>query len=247
LLKRKHEAVTQSMMHMGLWFAAICLVLQLISGDSSARLIARFQPAKLAAFEGIYKTEPHTPISVVGWVDGRNQEVHSIKIPGALSWLTYRNTNTPVTGLDQIPRDEWPNVPAVFQTYHLMVAMWALMALIAALGLWFWKRKTLPHKKWLLWAMIFSVGFPHIAQQAGWMSTEMGRQPWIVWHQLRTADGVSTSIHSGQVMASIIMFIVIYITLFALFLFLLDRKIKHGPESMDTPEDVYRYPSQVIE
>lgn len=247
ILKRKYKEVSRSMMHIGLWVAVIGLILQLFSGDSSARLIARYQPAKLAAFEGIYRTEPYTPISIGGWVDGKTREVHSWKIPGGLSWLTYHNARTPVTGLDQIPRDEWPNVPVVFQTYHIMVAMWCLMVLIAGLGMWFLKRGTLENKKWLLWAMIGSVGLPHIAQQAGWMSAEMGRQPWAVWQQLRTVDAVSTSINSFQVLASIIMFIVIYTTLFILFIFLLDRKIKHGPDLIDTPEEMYRYPGPVVE
>jgi len=243
LLRQRHLEIARPMMRLGLWFAMIVLVLQLFSGDSSARLIAKYQPAKLAAFEGIYKTQESTPISVVGWVDPKTETVHSLKIPGGLSLLTYRNFKTPVTGLDQIPKDEWPKVPIVFQTYHLMVMMWALMFLVAALGLWYWKRGKLEKTRWLLWTMIFSVGFPHIAQQCGWISTEMGRQPWIVWKILRTSEGVSTNISAPQVVGAITMFIVIYLLLFALFLFLLDRKIKQGPEEMreEIPyRDVYR-------
>lgn len=232
LLKGRYTKIARSMMRIGLSFAMISLVLQLISGDSSARLIAKYQPAKLAAFEGIYKTEPATPISIVGWVDGKTEEVHSIKIPGGLSFLTYRDLATPVTGLDKIPRDEWPNVPLVFQTYHIMVFMWAIMFLIAFLGFFYWKKDSLQNQRWLLWPMVFSVGLPHIAQQCGWISTEVGRQPWIVWKVLRTSDGVSTAIVKEQVFGSITMFVVIYTLLFILFLFLLDRKIKHGPEEV---------------
>ena len=241
-LRRQHEAIARSMMRLGLWMAMISLILQLISGDSSARLIAKYQPAKLAAFEGIYKTEPRTPISVIGWVDAKNETVHSVKIPSGMSLFTYHDLTTPVTGLDQIPRDEWPNVPVVFQTYHIMVTMWALMFLIALLGLWHWRKNRLHEKRWLLWPMIFSVVLPHIAQQCGWISTEVGRQPWIVWKLLRASEGVSTSISSNQVFGSIIMFLVIYTLLFALFLFLLDRKIKHGPEEVRSkPDDlIYR-------
>ncbi|HSX37563.1 MAG TPA: cytochrome ubiquinol oxidase subunit I [Chlamydiales bacterium] len=230
MLKKRHLAIARSMMRLGLIVAVTALALQLLSGDSSARLIAKFQPAKLAAFEGIYETAPSTPISVFGWVDVKSQEVHSLKLPGALSFLTYRDFTTPVAGLDQIPRDEWPNVAFVFQTYHLMVMMWTLMASIAILGLIYWKKKKLARTKWLLWLMIFSVLLPHIAQQAGWISTEVGRQPWIVWKLLRTSEGVSTSIQPGQVQGSLLMFTVIYLLLFSLFLFLLDRKIKDGPE-----------------
>lgn len=237
LLKDKHREIANAMMKIGLGLGMLSLVLQLISGDSSARLVAKYQPAKLAAFEGIYKTEEATPISVIGWVDKAQEKVHSIKIPGALSLMTYHDLKTPVQGLDQIPRDEWPNVPFVFQTYHIMVTMWALMFFIALFGIYYWYKGTLAHKKWLLWSMIFSVLLPHIAQQCGWISAEVGRQPWIVWKVLKTSEGVSTAIHSGQVFGSITMFLMIYILLFVLFIFLLDRKIKHGPEEISTAPD----------
>ncbi len=237
LLKQKHQKIAKSMMSIGLGFAMISLILQLVSGDSSARLVAKYQPAKLAAFEGIYKTEPSTPISVIGWVDSANEKVHSIKIPGALSLMTYHDFKTPVQGLDQVPRNEWPNVALTFQTYHIMVMMWGLMFFIASLGLYYNWKKTLHQKKWLLWPMIFSVGFPHIAQQCGWISAEVGRQPWIVWKLLRTSEGVSTAISAGQVFGSITMFVFIYILLFSLFIFLLDRKIKHGPEEIRSDQD----------
>jgi cytochrome d ubiquinol oxidase subunit I len=123
-----------------------------------------------------------------------------------------------------------------------MVMMWGIMFMIALLGIYYWKRKTLETKKWLLWSMIFSVLLPHIAQQCGWICAEVGRQPWIVYKVLRTSDGVSKSIVASQVFGSITMFIVIYLLLFALFIFLLDRKIKHGPEMMGSEYDdlIYR-------
>lgn len=240
LLKKKHKEIAASMMHIGLIVAMLSLILQLVSGDSSARLVARYQPAKLAALEGIYKTVPSTPISVIGWVDGKNETVHSIQIPGALSLMTYRDLHTPVPGLDKVPRDEWPNVPLTFQTYHIMVAMWMIMFLIALLGFYHWRKNRLQQRSWLLWAMVFSVLLPHIAQQCGWICAEVGRQPWIVWKTLRTSEGVSTNIVSNQVFGSITMFVIIYILLFALFIFLLDRKIKEGPD------EVRSHPSDLI-
>ncbi len=244
MLKKKHVDISRSMMKMGLLVASISLALQLFSGDRSAKIVAKYQPSKLAAMEGIYTTEPYTPISVFGWVNTKERTVTSLKIPGGLSFLTYGDPEKPVTGLDQIPRDEWPNVQAVFQTYHTMIAMWGIMVLIAGFGSWYWYKGQLGEKRWLLWAMVFSVGLPHIAQQTGWITAEMGRQPWIVWKMLRTSEGVSTSIVAGQVIGSIIMFIIIYLLLFALFLFLLDRKIKHGPEEIHKKKDdqVYRDP-----
>lgn len=242
LLKKRHLPIARSMMKIALVTAFVTCILQLASGDRSAKLIAKYQPGKLAAFEGNYVTQEYTPISLIGWVDAKNQKVHSLSIPGGLSFLTYSDFKTPVMGLDQIPRDEWPNVAVVFQTYHIMVMMWAMMFGISVLGMWYWRRRTLENKKWLLWAMIFSVALPHIGQQAGWASAEIGRQPWIVWKLLRTTEGVSNSVNTGQLFGSITMFVMVYILLFSLFLFLLDRKIKHGPEDANLHQDdlIYR-------
>jgi cytochrome d ubiquinol oxidase subunit I len=244
MLVKRHLDQARTMMKIGLGVAAATLLLQLFSGDRSAEIVAEYQPAKLAAMEGVYKTIPYTPISVIGWVDGKNEEVHSIAIPGVLSFLATGDFAKPVTGLDQIPRDEWPNVPLVFQTYHIMVLTWGIMFLIALAGCWYWRKNKLEETRWVLWPMVFSVILPHIAQQAGWITAEAGRQPWIVWKVLRTTDGVSTSIVPGQVMGSIGMFIAIYLLLFALFIFLLDRKIKQGPEEVrSSPGDlIYRDP-----
>jgi len=238
LLRGKHLVIARSMMHVGIVTAFICCLLQLLSGDSSARIAAKYQPAKLAAFEGNFVTQEYTPASVIGWVDG--ERVHSISIPGLLSFMTYRNFKQPVMGLDQIPRDEWPNVPLVFQTYHIMVLMWGVMFLIALFGFWHWWRGTLEKRRWLLWAMVYGVGLPHIAQQAGWISAEVGRQPWIVWKILRTSEGVSKSVSAGQLFGSITMFLMIYILLLCLFLFLLNLKIKHGPEEVVDTVTQYR-------
>ena len=244
LLKKRHLSIATSMMKIGLVTALITCLLQLVSGDRSAKLIAKYQPAKLAAFEGNYVTQEYSPLSLFGWVDAEKQKVYSLRIPGGLSFLTYSNFKQPVTGLDQIPRDEWPNVPVVFQTYHLMVLTWGLMFGVAVLGIWFWLKGQLAEKRWLLWVMIFSVALPHIGQQAGWISAEMGRQPWLVWKLLRTNDGVSGAICPFQVAGSIAMFLFVNVLMFALFLFLLDRKIKHGPdEAPQRPDDlIYRDP-----
>lgn len=243
LLKKRHVEMAVSMMKLGLAVAAGALILQLFSGDQSARLIATYQPAKLAALEGLYKTVPSTPISVIGWVDSEKEVVHSLQIPAALSFLTYRDLHTPVMGLDQIPRDEWPNVPLVFQTYHLMILLWVVMTFVTIGTLIQLYRNRLMASRKLLWLLVISVSFPHIAQQCGWISTEVGRQPWIVYKLLRTSDGVSPHLHVSQLVGSITMFVCIYLLLFALFLFLLDRKIQHGPEEGPIQDDqLYRDP-----
>ena len=228
-LKKRHMEFAQPMMKIGLWAAAIVLILQLISADVTARGVAFNQPSKLAAMEGVYQTQKATPLTLFGWVDKENQTVKGIQIPGLLSYLIYRDFEKPVTGFDQIPIDERPPIQVVFQTYHLMIAMWGLMALTTIAALYLLKKKKLAKAKWVLWALIFSVFFPQIANQTGWMTAEIGRQPWIVYGLLKTTHGVSQTINAAQVGMSITMFIVIYTLLLFLFLFLLDRKIKHGP------------------
>lgn len=239
-LKNRHMAFARPTMKISLWAAVIVLVLQLISADVTARGVAFNQPSKLAAMEGIYQTKKAAPLTLVGWVDTENQTVKGIKIPALLSFLIYRDFETPVTGFDQIPVDERPPIQVVFQAYHIMIAMWGLMALVTLIALILWKKKKLAKSKWALWWLIISVIFPQIANQTGWMTAEVGRQPWIVYGLLRTEHGVSPTINATQVGMSITMFIIIYVLLFFLFLFLLDRKIKHGPVEEVEHELIYR-------
>ncbi len=246
MLKKKHLEFSRVCMKLGLIAGSIVLVLQLISADSTARGVAVNQPIKLAAIEGLYETVPYTPIGVVGWVDPKAEKVHGIKIPGVLSFLVSRNFETPVKGLNEFPKDEWPNVPVLFQTYHLMIALWAAMVVCVLLAFYFWRKKTLENAKWTLRALVFSVLFPAIANQAGWFTAEMGRQPWVVYKLLRTQDGVSASLKAGQVVSSITMFACLYTLLFVLFIYLLNHKIQHGPEddneAGDPTETEYRDP-----
>jgi cytochrome bd ubiquinol oxidase subunit I len=230
LLRNRHLEFARLSMKIALVAGVATVILQLISADLSARLVARYQPAKLAAMEGIFVTEPKSPMAIIGWVDKKEERVNGILVPGLLSFLTYRDVDMPVTGLNAFPKEDWPHVQAVFQMYHLMIYMWGAMTLLVFLGIFFWWRKTLENKKWFLWCLIFSVFLPQVANQAGWFTAEMGRQPWVVYNLLRTKDGISTNINSAQVAGSITMFTIIFILLFILFLFLLNYKIKHGPD-----------------
>ncbi len=240
-LKKRHMDIARSGMKIGLFAALIVLFLQLLSADSTARGVAVNQPSKLAAMEGVYKTAPEgegTPITVFGYVDTKEEKVVGLKIPRLLSLLTNRTLTKPVNGLDKIPRDEWPNVQAVFQAYHLMIAMWGIMLTITLAALVQFLRKKLEKSVLILVALVGSVVLPQIANFTGWMTAEMGRQPWVVWGLLKTKDGLSKMITQQQVFGSIMMFIAIYILLFVLFIFLLNEKIQHGVEGDDAP--VYR-------
>jgi cytochrome d ubiquinol oxidase subunit I len=146
-----------------------------------------------------------------------------------LSYLIDFDSQTPVTGLKAFPPDDRPPVNAVFQSYHLMVAIGFLLILLTVVGAVGWWRRFLFEKRWLLWIFVFSVLLPQIANQAGWFSAEVGRQPWIVYGLLRTSEAISRSVGPGQVILSLILFTIIYILLFVLFIYLLNEKIQHGP------------------
>jgi len=230
LLKKRHISFSYTSIKIGLLIASISLILQLISADSTARGVAKNQPEKFAAIEGVYDTKERTPMTVIGYVNPNTQRVYGIQIPALLSLLAYRDTKIPVVGLKQFPEQDRPNSPIVFQTYHLMIYMWCLMVFVTFFGVLFWAKKSLNRAKWTLRFLLFSAVLPHIANQSGWITAEMGRQPWIVYKLLRTSQGVSPSIVTGYVIGSLIMFTVIYSLLFALFLFLLKNKIYTGPQ-----------------
>lgn len=235
-LKKKHMAFSKTCMKIGLIAAAITLTLQLISADSTSRGVAKHQPSKLAAMEGIYKTEESSPMTLFGWVNEKEEKVTGVSIPGLLSFFVHRDFKTPVTGLDQIPKGDRPPVNIVFQSYHMMVLMWGLMVIATCLATYFLRKNKLQKAKMTLFFLVSSVLFPQIANQVGWMTAEIGRQPWIVYGLLRTTEGVSRNINASQVFGSIMMFICIYILLFILFIYLLNKKIKHGPEEEGTDQ-----------
>jgi cytochrome bd ubiquinol oxidase subunit I len=229
LYRRRHPEFGKASLKVGLWMATLGVILQLISADSTARGVAQNQPVKLAAMEGVFETKPYTPISAFGWVDMEKGEVIGPSFPGGLSFLTYHDFETPVPGLNQFPRSDWPNVQAVFQAYHLMIIMWVLMTTLVVLA-WIWlKRRRLEKARWLLLGLVVSVLFPQIANQAGWATAELGRQPWVVYGVMRTSEGVTPVLDASQVLLSLSLFIGVYILLFAVFVFLMNEKIQHGP------------------
>lgn len=234
MLKKRHRPFAERSMHVALLVAACVILLQLVSGDSSARGVAKNQPIKLAAMEAVYTTtEGGTPLYLGGIVDKTNQTVKGIAVPDMLSMLIYHDTTTPVAGLDQYSEDLWPNVAVVFQTYHAMIAMWTLMCMLALLSFIQWRRRKLADSRWLLRALVISAVLPHIANFCGWCTAEIGRQPWVVQGLLKTSEGLSKNIQASQVWGSLIMFSVMYTLLFSLFIYLLDRKIKEGPQDLE--------------
>ena len=228
LLKGRHVEISKKAFKVTLIIGTIVCLLQLVSGHSSADGVAKNQPEKLAAMEGHFKTAPGDAY-IVGWVDQENEVTHGLSIPKGLSYMVHFDGDAPVTGLDQYPVEDRPGqVNAVFQFYHIMVAIGMfLIALTLYASFLLWRGK-LYNKRWLLHIFVWSVLLPQIANQVGWFAAEMGRQPWIVYKLLRTSEALSKSVSANQILFAIILFTVIYIILFAIFIYLMKKKIVHG-------------------
>jgi len=241
LVKGRHQRLAVKSMKIGLVLALFASLAQWVSGHSSARVVVEHQPAKLAAMEGLYRTGPRSPLHLFGWVDERGERVWGLAVPGALSLLAHGRLDAPVTGLDQFAPEDRPPIQVTFQAFHLMVFVGAMLVALSALGCWLWWRKLWdptgrPWVRAALWVLVLAVVLPQMANQLGWIVAEVGRQPWIVYGLLRTRDGLSAAVGPGAVAFSLALFAAIYLLLFALFLMLLDRKIREGPVLEAGPE-----------
>ncbi|MBN2174517.1 MAG: cytochrome ubiquinol oxidase subunit I [Bacteroidales bacterium] len=230
ILTNRHVELSKKAFRIALVVAAVSAISQLLTGHHSAEGVSKNQPPKLAAFEGHFEKDAPADMYLFGWVDKESQQVYGPKIPGGLSFLIDYDFNAPVTGLNNFPENERPSaVNAVFQFYHLMVALGLFFIALTILGIFLWWRGKLFRYRWLLWVFVIAVVGPQLANQFGWFAAEMGRQPWVVYGLLRTSDALSATVTAEQVLFSLIMFTLIYLLLFLLFIYLLDRKIKAGP------------------
>ncbi len=232
LLKGRHLEFARKTFFLGLIVATVFSFAAPMSGHFQAVTVSKTQPAKLAAFEGLFETTAGgAPLSLMGIVDEKNERLrYELAIPGLLSLMVHEDASAPVTGLDAFPKADRPPVAMSFYTYHAMVALGVLFALLCVVAWFFYWRKTLFHTRWLLWVFVFAVIGPVVANEAGWVAAEVGRQPWIVYGLLRTSDALSKAVGAGQVLTSIVLFIVIYIFLLLLWFSVLNRKIKNGPD-----------------
>jgi cytochrome d ubiquinol oxidase subunit I len=234
LLKKRHVEFARASLRVGLVVSLVASLLQLVSGHDSAVGVARNQPAKLAAFEGLYETTTNAPLTLFGWVDEKSETIKGgVAIPGLLSWLVHGEASQPVLGLREFKPEDRPPVNFTFQLYHGMVAIGFGMIALAALGfLYFW-RGSLLEKRWMLWLLVLSVLGPQLANQWGWFAAEVGRQPWIVYGLMRTSEGLSAVVKAEAVLGSLMLFTAVYLLLFAVFVYLLNDKIQHGPDDAD--------------
>lgn len=228
--KGKYLELSKRAFKIALVVATVVSFTQLISGHSSADGVAVNQPAKLAAMEGHYEKSAPADLYLLGWVDNKKQEVTGIGVPGGLSFLVHQDLNEPITGLNAFPKEDQPNqVNAVFQFYHIMISIGMFLIALSFYACFLWWKGKLFETKWILWIFSFAVLLPQIANQAGWFAAEMGRQPWIVYGHLRTSEGFSQEVSANQIVFSLVLFLVVYSLLFLLFLYSLNKKIKHGP------------------
>jgi cytochrome d ubiquinol oxidase subunit I len=215
------------------------LLLLFPTGDGQGKMVAAHQPITLAAMEGLFETAEGAPLVLIGQPDmERLQLDNPIVVPGALSFLTYKRWNAQVKGLKAFPPDAWPdNIPLLYYSYHVMVGLGTVMIAIMLLSAFFQWRGRLQATPALLWTLMLAVPLPYIATTAGWMTAELGRQPWLVYGLMRTAEGASPRVSVGNGLFTLIGFMGMYLLLGVLFLFVLGREIAHGPEAAVPPRE----------
>ncbi|RYD03934.1 hypothetical protein N752_17785 [Desulforamulus aquiferis] len=207
-----------------------CSLLQGALGHYHAVQVAETQPAKLAAFEGLFETQQGAPLIIFGIPDAEaGRTKMEIALPKMLSFVAFGDFNAEVKGLNDFPRDEWPPLAMTFYPFHLMVALGLYFIALTCWGFWLLIRNKLYDNPLFLKLAFFSIPLPFITNELGWIAAEVGRQPWVVYNLLRTADGVSITVPAYQILFSIIMFALIYVVLFSVWIFLLRKKINLGP------------------
>lgn len=237
LLKGKNKEFHRKSFRIAAAFGCIAAILQPLSGDFSAKDVAKRQPAKLAAMEAHFYTEKRAPLIIGGIPNEEKQTVdYALKIPGLLSFITHGDINTEVTGLDQIPKDEHPPVAITHYAFQIMVGLGMIMLLISILYFYsLWKKHNLMDKKWLLKLFAIATPMGYIAVEAGWTVTEVGRQPWIIYGIMRTADAVTPM---PGIVYSFYLFTAIYLSLSFIVGFMLYRQIKMVDTLYDISEDL---------
>jgi cytochrome d ubiquinol oxidase subunit I len=234
LLWGKFEAYGRIFVRVGVVAALISSVLQIFpTGDGQGRMVALNQPVTLAAMEGLFQTTPGAPIVLIGQPNVDKHKIDNpVEVPNALSFLTYRRWEAEVKGLDAFPQDEWPtSIELLYFSYHIMVGLGTLFIAIAVVAAFLMWRGKLFSGRWMLWILLLALPFPYVANTAGWMTAELGRQPWLVYSLMRTADGYSKTVSAGNGIFTLLGFMGMYMVLGILFLFLVRREIERGPEA----------------
>lgn len=212
----------------------VALVFSLLAvfptGDRNSANVTEYQPIKLAAMEGLFESTNGAPLAIIGMPDTQNKSLlDPIFVPGVLSFLAYGNFSANVKGLNAYAVELWPPVELTYYAYHVMVGLGTIFVAITALAALYLWRKELFQTRWVLWLLMLGMPFPFIANEAGWVTTEVGRQPWIIYGLMKTAQGVSPTVESGETLFTLIGFAGMYFLLGVLFLYLILREIAEGP------------------
>jgi cytochrome d ubiquinol oxidase subunit I len=236
LLTKRDEGYGGTFVKGGVLVGVVAAVLQLFpTGDMQGKMIADNQPITLAAMEGLFETQDSAPLVILGQPDVQKRQLDNpLQIPSMLSFLTYKKWTAHVRGLDAFPEDQWPDVILLlYYSYHVMVGLGTIfiaVLVLAALLLW---RGKLYESRGMLWLLMICVPLPFIANTAGWMTAELGRQPWLIYGLMRTAHGISPRVSAGNAWFTLIGFMGLYTVVGILWLFLLYREIEIGPEPGD--------------
>ena len=230
-LAQRDEPFGRAFLQHGILVACLFSALTIFpTGDRNGADITTYQPLKLAAAEGLFHSERGAPLALIGMPDvKRRLLLDPVVVPSALSFLAYGNFNANVRGLETYPTDLWPPVELTYYAYHVMVGLGTIFIGIGALAALFLWRGRLERAHWLLWLILLCVPFPYIANEAGWVVAEVGRQPWIVYGLLKTTQGISSNVSAGEALFTLIGFMGMYFLLGTTFLFLSLRQIGKGP------------------
>jgi cytochrome d ubiquinol oxidase subunit I len=233
LLSRQHEEYGRIFLKLGVSAGLIFSLLQLFpTGDLQGKMVAKHQPVTLAGMEALYKTQQGAPLHIIGQPDIEKQTMDNpVTVPNALSFLTYRRWNAEVKGLDAFPQKDWPqNIPLLYYSYHIMVGLGTIFIAVMLVCAWLLRRGELFRTRPILWVLLLMFPLPYVANTAGWMTAEIGRQPWLVYGLMRTSEGFSRNVSGGNAMFTLLGFMGMYTLLSILFLFLIRQAIEHGPE-----------------
>lgn len=229
ILRNPASHPSRESMRIGMAAAMLFGILQFPLGHLHAVQVVKTQPEKLAAFEAHFETQKPAYQILLGLPNEKDMTVHyPIRIPRLLSLLAYGNLNAEVKGLEEYPRSDWPPVAVTFLSFRLMVLLGTLFAVIPIWGLFLWARGTFFMNKMFLWASILCGPLPLIANELGWITAEVGRQPWVVWHLLRTKEAASTTVSAGTILFSLIIFSILYLILLIVWISVLRRIIRAG-------------------
>jgi cytochrome d ubiquinol oxidase subunit I len=231
-LRGLHRVQAQVYLRDGAFMGLVAsLLVAFPTGDRQAKLVGNHQPVTLAAMEGRFVGGPNASVAVIGQPNVAAKRLDNpIEIPGALSFLAYGHFGSYVHGLNDFPKESWPdNIELLYYSFHLMITLGTLFILLMAYANFQRWRGRLESSTWLLWVLMLAFPFPYIANTLGWMTAELGRQPWLIYGLFRTSDGYSKVVSSGDTLFTLIGFVGLYFVLGVLFLTLVGREFIHGP------------------